>query len=80
LNAFKIPVFANVTAEPNADHARVKELLYAQVTGSVRWEESVQAMAKLGVDEAYEVGPGKVLAGLVKRIAPAIALKEVAGG
>ncbi|HZS38505.1 MAG TPA: ACP S-malonyltransferase [Polyangia bacterium] len=80
LNMFKIPVVSNVTAEPNSDHARVKELLYAQVTGSVRWEESVQAMAKLGVDEAYEVGPGKVLAGLVKRIAPSIALKEVAGG
>ncbi len=77
MNALALPVVANVTAEPNRDPARVKELLYAQVTGSVRWEESVQAMARLGVDEAYEVGPGKVLAGLVKRIAPQIALKEV---
>ena len=77
VNAFALPVVANVTAEPYQDAARVKQLLFAQVTGSVRWEESVQAMARLGVDEAYEVGPGKVLAGLVKRIAPAIALKEL---
>ncbi len=80
VNAFALPVVANVTAEPNQDAARVKELLFAQVTGSVRWEEAVLAMAKLGVDEAYEVGPGKVLAGLVKRIAPRIALKEVSLG
>ena len=40
------------------------------MTGSVRWEESVQTLVALGVDEAYEVGPGKVLEGLCKRIAP----------
>ncbi len=80
IHALKIPVVANVTAEPNSDGARVKELLHRQVTGSVRWEESVQAMARLGVDRAYEVGPGKVLAGLVKRIAPTIALEELPNG
>jgi [acyl-carrier-protein] S-malonyltransferase len=68
----RIPVVANVTAEPNQDAARVKELLFQQVTGSVRWEETIQAMARAGVDEAYEVGPGNVLAGLLKRIAPTI--------
>jgi [acyl-carrier-protein] S-malonyltransferase len=67
-----VPVVANVTAEPNTDASRVKELLVAQVTGSVRWEESVQKLASMGVDEAFEVGPGNVLAGLLKRIAPAV--------
>jgi [acyl-carrier-protein] S-malonyltransferase len=71
-------VVANVTAQPSRDAAHVKDLLHQQVTGSVRWEESVQALVEQGVDEAYEVGPGKVLAGLCKRIAPSIALKELA--
>ena len=75
----KLPVVANVTAEPNSDAARVKDLLHRQVTGSVRWEESVQKLAALGVDEAYEVGPGAVLAGLVKRIAPAVKLQPLQG-
>ena len=67
----------NVEAAPNSDASRVTDLLYRQVTGSVRWEESVRALAAAGVKEAYEVGPGKVLAGLVKRIAPEIVLKEL---
>ncbi len=71
------PVVANVSAEPNADAGKVKELLYRQVTGSVRWEESVHALVKRGVTEAYEVGPGNVLRGLVRRIAPSIALADL---
>ena len=74
VSPLRLPVVANVTAEPNDDAARVKELLFAQVTGSVRWEASVQKLAALGVDEAFEVGPGTVLTGLAKRIAPAIKL------
>ncbi len=77
VSAPRVPIVANVLAEPYSDAARVKELLYRQVTGSVRWEESVQAMAGLGVTEAYEVGPGAVLQGLVKRIAPAIVLQKL---
>ncbi len=77
ISPLAIPVVANVTAEPNRDAARVKELLYRQVTGSVRWEESVQALAAGGVDRAYEVGPGKVLAGLLKRIAPTVKLEAL---
>jgi [acyl-carrier-protein] S-malonyltransferase len=69
VHAMQIPVVANVTAEPNRDQTRVKELLVRQVTGSVRWEESVLAMVQLGVDNALEVGAGSVLRGLVKRIA-----------
>jgi [acyl-carrier-protein] S-malonyltransferase len=68
----RVPIVANVTAVPNHDAARVKELLHQQVTGSVRWEESMQTLAALGVDEAYEVGPGSVLASLAKRITPGI--------
>ena len=74
-----VPVVANVTAEPNTDAARVKELLFQQVTGSVRWEESVQKLVAMGVDEAFEVGPGTVLAGLCKRIAPTIKMGALNG-
>jgi [acyl-carrier-protein] S-malonyltransferase len=79
VSPLRIPVYPNVTAEPNQDAGRVKELLARQVTGSVRWEETVQAMARAGVDEAYEVGPGTVLAGLLKRIAPAIKMGGLNG-
>ena len=72
-----IPVIANVTADPNRDTAQVKALLVKQVTGSVRWEESIQTLVKMGVTEAYEVGPGNVLRGLVKRIAPSIAIHDL---
>jgi [acyl-carrier-protein] S-malonyltransferase len=67
-----VPVVTNVEAAPNTNAARIPELLRRQVTGSVRWEESVQAIAKMGVTRAIEVGAGAVLAGLVKRIAPTI--------
>jgi [acyl-carrier-protein] S-malonyltransferase len=79
VGALRVPVVANVTAEPNSDAARVKELLYQQVTGSVRWEQSMLRLAALGVDEAYEVGPGSVLAGLMKRIAPAVKMGALNG-
>ena len=67
-----VPVVANVTAEPTQDPARIKELLIQQVTSPVRWEESIQAIAKMGVTRAYELGSGAVLKGLVKRIAETI--------
>ncbi len=62
------PMVTNVEASPNADPARVKALLVAQVTSPVRWVECVRALLALGVDTLVEVGPGKVLCGLVKRI------------
>ena len=65
-----VPVCANVTAAPVSDVAAIREALVAQVTGTVRWNESVTAMASAGVDRFFEVGAGKVLTGLVKRIAP----------
>jgi len=68
----KVPVVTNVEAAPNTNAARIPELLTRQVTGSVRWEESVLAIAALGVTKAIEVGAGGVLAGLVKRITSTI--------
>lgn len=67
-----VPVVANVTAEPTRDPARIRELLIEQVTAPVRWEESIQAIAAMGVTRAYELGAGSVLKGLVRRISDAI--------
>ncbi len=64
-----VPLVANVTAEPVTDPAQIMRGLVEQVTGTVRWRESVAFMASAGVDVFYEVGSGKVLSGLVKRIA-----------
>jgi [acyl-carrier-protein] S-malonyltransferase len=64
-----VPLFANVTAEAVADPARIEQLLVEQVTGMVRWRESIANMLAAGVDEYVELG-GKVLGPMVKRIAP----------
>jgi [acyl-carrier-protein] S-malonyltransferase len=69
-----VPVVSNVEAKPNQDAGRVKDLLARQVTAPVRWEESVQCLAALGVNAVVEVGAGNVLGGLVRRIAPDIAV------
>ena len=72
-----LPVVSNVEAQAYDDSQRVKELLVAQVSAPVRWEESVQNMATTGVERFVEIGPGKVLSGLVKRIARGLALHNV---
>jgi [acyl-carrier-protein] S-malonyltransferase len=64
-----VPLFANVTAEPETDPDAIRSQLVEQVTGMVRWRESVAHMFEAGVDEFVEIG-GKVLGGMVKRIAP----------
>jgi [acyl-carrier-protein] S-malonyltransferase len=69
LSAPLVPVYANVDAAPVADPGAIRHLLVQQVTGRVRWRESVLAMAAAGVTEFVEFG-GKVLAPMVKRIAP----------
>jgi [acyl-carrier-protein] S-malonyltransferase len=63
------PVVANFDAAPNEDPGRVRGLLLAQIDGVVRWEQTVRWMVEAGVTHALEVGPGKVLAGLCRRIA-----------
>lgn len=61
-------VVTNVEGTPNSDASRVRELLVAQVCAPVRWEQSVQRMRADGIERFIEIGPGKVLSGLVKRI------------
>lgn len=63
-----VPVVSNVEALANSDHQRVKELLVRQVSAPVRWEESVTHMVTQGATRFIEIGPGKILSGLVKRI------------
>ncbi|WP_106639672.1 ACP S-malonyltransferase [Allosphingosinicella vermicomposti] len=71
-----VPVYANVTAAPVADAAEIRALLVQQVTGMVRWRESVAAMAEAGVTHFVEFG-GKVLGPMVKRIAPDVNVTSV---
>jgi [acyl-carrier-protein] S-malonyltransferase len=72
LKAPTVPVVTNVEATPNTEPSRIKKLLLEQVTGSVRWVETVQYLEREGVTRVVELGPGKVLCGLVKRIAKGI--------
>jgi [acyl-carrier-protein] S-malonyltransferase len=72
-----VSVVSNVEATPNSDAERVKELLVAQVSAPVRWEESIRKMVELGTERFIEIGPGKVLAGLIKRIAKGTTVQNV---
>lgn len=77
IKPLQIPVIANVIADVNSDSNRVRELLVAQVTGTVRFRESVTRLKDLGVTEMIEIGAGKVLNGLVKRIEKDIEISSV---
>lgn len=68
IKAPAVPVIANVLAAPISDPEEIRKRLVEQVTGTVRWRETVQYMATNGITEVYEIGAGKVLAGLVGRI------------
>jgi [acyl-carrier-protein] S-malonyltransferase len=68
-----VPLVANVLASPITDPADIRRRLVEQVTGTVRWRESVAYMADQGVSSFYEIGAGKVLSGLVSRIAQSAA-------
>jgi len=72
-----VPVVANVLAKPIDDPAAIVQALVKQVTGTVRWRECVAAMAQAGVTQFYEVGAGKVLSGLIKRIADGAAATAI---
>jgi [acyl-carrier-protein] S-malonyltransferase len=72
IKAPSVPLIANVLAAPIAEPAEITRRLVEQVTGTVRWRECVSAMAAGGVTTIYEIGAGKVLAGLAKRIAPGL--------
>lgn len=68
MNAPKVPVVANVTAAPVTDPAEIRDLLVRQVTGTVRWRECVLTMRDAGITTLVELGSGKVLSGLARRI------------
>lgn len=68
VSSLKFPVVTNVEAAANSDASRVSDLLVKQVSATVRWDESIHCMAELGVTRFIEIGPGKVLANLIKRI------------
>ncbi|MCS6854230.1 MAG: ACP S-malonyltransferase [Elioraea sp.] len=72
-----VPLVPNVTATPTDDPEEIRDLLVRQVTGTVRWRESIVAMKAAGVDTVVELGAGKVLSGLVKRIDPDLAALSV---
>jgi [acyl-carrier-protein] S-malonyltransferase len=77
-NKVRIPVYRNVDAKPNTPEtspAEIRDSLYRQLTSSVRWDESVANMINDGASEFVEIGPGKVLQGLIKRINNTAVLK-----
>jgi [acyl-carrier-protein] S-malonyltransferase len=89
VSAPRLPVINNVEAEPYAGAERIKDLLVRQVVSPVRWEDCGRKLAALGCTAAIEVGPGRVLGGLMKRIAPQVrcvageelgAVRELIGG
>jgi len=73
----KVPLIANVLADQINDPATIRSLLVEQVTGSVRWRESVLYMGENGVTEAWEIGAGKALSGMIRRINRDIAVRNV---
>jgi len=75
----RIPVVANVTARPIESAEPIKDLLVRQLIEPVRWSESVARMAEMGADHFVEVGPGKVLQGLIRRILPGTGVSGVSG-
>jgi [acyl-carrier-protein] S-malonyltransferase len=72
ISDLKVPVVTNAEAEVNTSKERVKALLVAQVSSPVRWEESMRKMIEEGIERVLEIGPGKVLSGLMKRIDPRV--------
>ena len=76
-NDAKVPILSNVDPTPTTDAALSKQRLIQQMTGSVRWREISLQLPKSGIETVVEVGPGKVLTGLIKRTCPDLVLKNV---
>ncbi|MEP3688540.1 MAG: ACP S-malonyltransferase [Sulfitobacter dubius] len=72
-----VPLVANVTAEAVTDAAKIRDLLVEQVTGRVRWRSSVEWMAAEGVTEVWEIGAGKALSGMIRRIEKSLATRSI---
>jgi [acyl-carrier-protein] S-malonyltransferase len=73
---FSVGVVTNVEADVNRDFQRVKSLLTKQTVRPVRWEESIRKLDELGCQQVWEVGPGKVLRGLIKRISASLEVEN----
>jgi [acyl-carrier-protein] S-malonyltransferase len=73
----KIPVISNVDARPHDDPEEIRQLLIRQVVSPVMWEDSINYLLEQGFDQFYEVGPGRVLRGLLKRIARKVSCQSV---
>jgi [acyl-carrier-protein] S-malonyltransferase len=74
---FSVGVITNVDADINMDEKRVKSLLVRQAVSPVRWEESVKRLEAMAPERVLEIGPGKVLAGLIKRISPKLSVDNI---
>lgn len=77
IHPLSVPVIANVTAEAVSDANQIRQLLVQQVTGMVRWVDTVETLHRKGVRKIIEIGHGSVLSGLIKRIAPDITLAQI---
>ncbi|MEL0015720.1 MAG: ACP S-malonyltransferase, partial [Rhodospirillales bacterium] len=77
MSAPVVPLVSNVTAKPVAEPDEIKRLLTQQVTATVRWRECVISMGEMGVEELVEIGCGKVLSGMVRRINPELSSSNV---
>ena len=76
----EVPVVVNVDAVPVSSGDELRKALVRQLRGAVRWEESILRMAEEGVTDAWEIGPGRVLRGLVRKIERGIAVRSVEDG
>jgi [acyl-carrier-protein] S-malonyltransferase len=77
IHPLKFGVIANVSAEVNRDATMVRPLLLEQITGAVRWEESMATLAASGIGETIEFGAGRVLAGLMRRINRSLKVRSI---
>ena len=73
----RIPVISNVDAKPHSDPAEIKEILKKQVTAPVQWETIMTDLNAAGYEAGYELGPGKVLSGIMKRISKAAVIENI---
>lgn len=73
----RIPVISNVDAQPHADPDTIKRILARQVTSPVQWETTVKTLLSKGLQKSYELGPGKVIAGIVKRMDKSAAIENI---
>nr|GMD61213.1 Polyketide-type polyunsaturated fatty acid synthase [Ipomoea batatas] len=74
----RIPVISNVDAQPHSDPETIKKILARQVTSPVQWETTVKTLLTKGLNKSYELGPGKVIAGIVKRVNKGADIENIA--